>query len=143
MQNDEINWNMRQFAAAAAKKGKEGLRLLLHARAAAATGSRRPTARPTPRKSPTSSTTRRAASAQPLEWNDVDRKLGDTMSSYWVNFVTKGDPNGSGLPAWPQYKDMSKDKVIVLGDTVQVEATVPAEKLAFFNARHVKLMKGN
>ena len=25
-------------------------------------------------------------------WNDVDTKLADTMSSYWVNVITKGDP---------------------------------------------------
>jgi len=71
----------------------------------------------------------------------VDKKLADQMSSYWVNFFAKGDPNGSGLPAWPQYKDMSKDKAMVLGDTVQVEATVPAEKMAFFNARYARFLK--
>jgi hypothetical protein len=40
-------------------------------------------------------------------------------------------------------KDITKDRVIVLGDTVQVEGAVPAEKMAFFTARHVKQMKGN
>jgi para-nitrobenzyl esterase len=65
------------------------------------------------------------------------------MSSYWVNFATKGDPNGPGLPVWPQYKDMTKDKVMVLGDTVQVEAAPPVEKLQFFNAVYAKLMKAN
>ena len=39
------------------------------------------------------------------------------MSSYWVNFMTKGDPNGSGLPQWPQVKELGKSKVMVLGDT--------------------------
>jgi hypothetical protein len=38
---------------------------------------------------------------------------------------------------------MSKDKVMVLGDTVQVEASAPAEKMSFFNARHARLIKGN
>jgi para-nitrobenzyl esterase len=41
-------------------------------------------------------------------WNDADTKLGDTMSSYWVNFITKGDPNGKGLPQWPQVKELGK-----------------------------------
>ena len=37
-------------------------------------------------------------------WNESTLKLADPMSSYWVNFITKGDPNGSGLPQWPQYQ---------------------------------------
>jgi para-nitrobenzyl esterase len=65
------------------------------------------------------------------------------MSSYWVNFATKGDPNGAGLPTWPQMKDLSKDRVMVLGDTVQVETAPPSEKLALFNARYARLMKSN
>ena len=63
------------------------------------------------------------------------------MSSYWVNFATKGDPNGAGLAAWPPLKDLMKDRVMVLGDTVQPEGSVPADKLAFFNARYAALMK--
>ena len=26
--------------------------------------------------------------------------LADAMSTYWVNFITTGDPNGHGLPTW-------------------------------------------
>ena len=36
-------------------------------------------------------------------WNEIDTRLADTMSSYWVNFIMKGDPNGSGLPVWPAF----------------------------------------
>jgi para-nitrobenzyl esterase len=37
------------------------------------------------------------------------------MSSYWVNFITSANPNGSGLPNWPRYETDSK-KIMDLGD---------------------------
>ena len=30
-----------------------------------------------------------------------DHQVAATLSSYWVNFATNGDPNGKGQPAWP------------------------------------------
>jgi para-nitrobenzyl esterase len=36
-------------------------------------------------------------------WEAADRKLEDIMSSYWVNFVKAGNPNGPGLPDWPAF----------------------------------------
>lgn len=29
-----------------------------------------------------------------------DQEIADVMSSYWVNFVTHGDPNGKGIARW-------------------------------------------
>ena len=40
----------------------------------------------------------------PRNWTDTDKKLGDEMSSYIVNFAKTGNPNGENLPEW---KDVS------------------------------------
>ena len=33
----------------------------------------------------------------------AQKKISDTMIRYWTNFAANGDPNGDGLPLWPQY----------------------------------------
>ncbi len=48
-------------------------------------------------------------------WTDEDRKIADTMSSYWVNFIKTGNPNGPGLSEWPVY-ETAKPRVMALGD---------------------------
>ena len=32
-----------------------------------------------------------------------DQAVARAVNSYWANFARTGDPNGSGLPAWPRY----------------------------------------
>ena len=135
---DEINWNMRQWAVAQAKGGKKAYTYFF---------TRIPTLNGAP--SPNGATHTAEISyawnnpkGQATQtWNDVDTKLADQMSSYWVNFITKGDPNGNGLPKWPEYKDLMGGRVMVLGDTPQVESAAPTAKLSFYQAAFQRLLK--
>jgi para-nitrobenzyl esterase len=38
-----------------------------------------------------------------LAWRPEDRALSVQMQKYWTNFARHGDPNGPGLPKWPEY----------------------------------------
>jgi para-nitrobenzyl esterase len=42
-------------------------------------------------------------------WTALDRKIADTLSAYWVNFIKSGDPNGAGLPRWPAFSPGKAD----------------------------------
>ena len=64
---------------------------------------------------------------------DVDRRLADQMSTYWVNFATTGNPNGKGLPTWTPY-DLASEPYQELGDTVQPKAHLLKAQLDFLES---------
>jgi para-nitrobenzyl esterase len=70
-------------------------------------------------------------------WTDVDRKLADTMSSYWVNFATSGDPNAKGLPVWPVYVDKDP-RVMRFGDQPEIVQLPHKTDLEFLAASYAK-----
>ncbi len=64
----------------------------------------------------------------PRPWTAEDRKIAETMSDYWVNFVSTGNPNGKGLPEWPAF-DSSKPVTMELGDRMGPRPVTSREKL--------------
>lgn len=50
-------------------------------------------------------------------YDESDLKLSNIMSSYFINFVKTGNPNGEGLPQWDTW-DPAQNKVIELGSKV-------------------------
>jgi para-nitrobenzyl esterase len=134
---DEIDWNMRQWAAAQAKGGKKAyVYFFTHI----PTLSGKPSPQGATHTAEISYAFDNPKGQANQTWDDVDTKLAGTMSSYWIDFISKGDPNGPGLPNWPEYHDINS-KVLVLGDTVQTEAAPPVDKLKFYSAAYQRMLR--
>jgi len=77
----------------------------------------------------------------PFPWEDADRKLSDAIASYWVNFATTGNPNGSGVPKWPAYS-AAEDQSLEFGDQIAVRANINQAGLDFFDRYYQSLAAG-
>ena len=72
-----------------------------------------------------------ATESQP--WTDEDRRVSDLMSSYWVNFARTGNPNGPGLPEWPNYAE-SDPKLMRLAPDAGVISSPRPQAQAFLDS---------
>ncbi len=68
---------------------------------------------------------------------DADRKVAATISQYWLNFAKTGNPNGSGLPDWPQYK-INEAKYLEIAAEPRVGNHLRQDKVDFFAALELK-----
>ena len=71
--------------------------------------------------------------AFPWAIDDSDRALAKLASSYWINFVMNGDPNGAGLPRWPSYRDAGAP-VMILDTPPKAGPEEGRERHAFLKA---------
>jgi para-nitrobenzyl esterase len=70
-------------------------------------------------------------------WEPADHQLARIMSGYWVNFATKGNPNGPGLPEWPAYTSAEK-KIMILDKKPEAKAIPDRAALDFLYNTSVK-----
>ena len=47
---------------------------------------------------------------------DTDFELSDIMATYWTNFAKYGNPNGEGLPEWPEFTKDNHVTMVLTGD---------------------------
>ena len=75
----------------------------------------------------------------PDEATEVDRRISDLMSDYWVQFATTGNPNRDGLPRWPVY-DADTQPHQIIGAAVGQGSSFRRRELDaldhYFNATH-------
>jgi para-nitrobenzyl esterase len=85
-----------------------------------------------PRSIPDLSSPRLAAASE------KERAVADRVSSYWVNFAKKGDPNGKGLPEWAVFKNRDMPAHI-LGE---VQEFPPPDVLNAYDEQYTKMLAG-
>jgi para-nitrobenzyl esterase len=64
-------------------------------------------------------------------WKREDYTLAGQVSSYLINFASKGNPNGSGLPEWPSI-EATRPQTMELGTRLGVMSLSDQEKLDFW-----------
>jgi para-nitrobenzyl esterase len=65
-------------------------------------------------------------------YETVDHEIANEMSSYLLNFVKTGDPNGEGLPGWAAFNATSAKPIMELGESPGPIAIAPAAKADFW-----------
>jgi para-nitrobenzyl esterase len=72
-------------------------------------------------------------------WTAGDFKVSEAMATYWANFVKTGNPNGEGLPEWPQYNSQTGFQVMHLsGAAIHAVAESDRAQFEFLDAEALK-----
>jgi para-nitrobenzyl esterase len=61
-------------------------------------------------------------------FTSADRLLSRRISTYWLNFIRSGDPNGSELPAWPRL-DLNDPRILEIGHRIGNRPLLPPDRM--------------
>jgi para-nitrobenzyl esterase len=74
----------------------------------------------------------RTLAARDFAWTDVDRRLSDIVSAYWVRFAASGNPNEFGLPEWPAF-DLESQEMMEFTDDAAGAFIADVARLEFWD----------
>ncbi|HEY3324237.1 MAG TPA: carboxylesterase family protein [Planctomycetota bacterium] len=66
-------------------------------------------------------------------WTDEDRQVAEQVSSYWVNFIKTGNPNGQDLQLWKPF-DSNDPSTMALGTKPGARPIAVKEKMEFYRS---------
>jgi len=77
--------------------------------------------------------------ASPWPTAEMDQRQADAMAGYWTTFAAKGDPNGGGRQAWPEF-GAEPDRLLEFTNDGPVAKAVPfAERLDLIEAYYERV----
>ena len=77
----------------------------------------------------------------PRPWTEGDHNLAEIMSTYLVNFVRTGDPNGAGLPHWSAFKPATAG-ITEIGSNISAPVSLAEPSALDFWTRYWKSPAG-
>jgi len=77
--------------------------------------------------------------ASPWPTEAMDQRQADAMADYWTTFAAKGDPNGGGRQAWPEFA-AEPDRLLEFTNDGPVAKPVPfGERLDLIEAYYTRV----
>ncbi len=74
-------------------------------------------------------------------WQPADYKLSELIQTYWTNFAKTGDPNGPGVPKWPENTARDGYQVMHLDVDAHAAPEVHRDRYQFLDSFYAKPAK--
>lgn len=68
-----------------------------------------------------------------LAWGEDDRRVAELMATWWTNFARSGDPNGAGVPEWPEWGTSTPRQLMRINASAAAEPEKHRDRYLFLD----------